>query len=89
VTPQAILDSLRRADQVCIVCRGSSLHPPIVGDGVPVCYPCVLSLGRFAAEPLQADPDRLVDLERAHGDVVELRPCEQHRACWAWTGWAA
>lgn len=87
-TADAILDSLRRAEPVCIICRGSSKHPPIVGDGPPRCYPCLLSLGRIVADPLSVDPDRLIDLEEAHGDVVSLQPCQKHAGgCWTWVGW--
>jgi hypothetical protein len=47
-TAQAILDSLNRARLVCVVCRGKSGHPPIVGDGPPRCYACVVRLVHIA-----------------------------------------
>ena len=47
---QAILDSLKRAEPVCILCRGRSKHPPIVGDGPPRCLACIYKFGRLAAE---------------------------------------
>lgn len=88
-TAQAILDSLRRAEPVCVICRNASGHPPIVGDGPPRCYPCVLRLGRIAGDPMGADPDRLANIAAAHADVVQLRPCGQHHGgCWAWIGWS-
>lgn len=87
-TADAIMESLRRAGPVCIVCHGSTRHPAIVGDGEPVCYPCILSLGRIAGDPMSADADQLVELELAHADVVGLAACEQHGACWKWMGWA-
>jgi len=87
-TAQAILDSLKRTEPVCVVCHGSSRHPAIVGDGEPVCYPCILKLGRIAGDPMGADPNRLVELAAAHADVIELRACPIHiGGCWAWTGW--
>jgi hypothetical protein len=89
MTPQAVMDSLKRTKPVCVVCHGASKHEPIVGDGTPVCYACILSLGRIAADPMGADPDRLVELSIAHEDVIELKPCEKHGGCWAWIGWAA
>lgn len=89
MTPQTILDSLR-TKPVCGICRGTSGHEPIPDDGdALVCYACILRLGRMVADPMHADPDRLVDLAAAHEDVVELKPCQEHGGCWAWVGWAA
>ena len=34
----------------CQHCRGKSGHPPIDGEGVAVCLPCVYRLGRKVAE---------------------------------------
>ncbi len=81
------MDSLRRSKPVCVICGGRSGHEPIVGDGPPRCYACILQLGRIAGSPMEADVDRIVELELAHSDVIELRPCEKHRSCWAWVGW--
>jgi hypothetical protein len=50
VTPQAVLDSLKRAQPVCVICRGASKHPPILGDGPPRCFPCVMRLVRLSTE---------------------------------------
>lgn len=49
MTAQQVLDSLKRARPVCVLCEGESGHLPIVGDGPPRCYPCVLRLGRMVA----------------------------------------
>lgn len=34
----------------CQHCQGEYGHPPIEGDGPPVCYPCIVRLGRYANE---------------------------------------
>jgi hypothetical protein len=39
----------------CQHCDGSSGHPPIPDEGVLVCYPCILRLGRKVAEAAQID----------------------------------
>ncbi len=50
MTPQTVLDSLNRAKPVCVICHGASKHPPIVGDGPPVCYPCINRLVRIVGD---------------------------------------
>jgi hypothetical protein len=49
VTAQQVIDSLNRARPVCVICRGESGHPPIVGDGPPRCYACIVRLVHEAA----------------------------------------
>ena len=40
----------RHKPVTCQHCEGASGHPPIPGEGVNVCYPCILRLGRYVEE---------------------------------------
>jgi hypothetical protein len=67
----------------CMVCAGSSGHDPIPGEGTPVCYPCVLRLGRAAADPTALTNTEVLVLLDLHDDVVELRGING-RIYWHW-----
>ena len=55
----AVLESLRRANPVCVLCHGASKHPAIVGDGPPRCYPCILRLVHMSTDQREIGRRRL------------------------------
>ena len=69
---------------LCEVCRGVSGHPPIEGDGFPVCAPCIYRIGRAANAPLDLTWAEVQLLDAMPGDVVRLRDCNAHGFCWEW-----
>jgi hypothetical protein len=56
----------------CVVCAGTSGHPPIEDDGDPVCVPCVYRIGRIVADPSPLTQGELHLIYDMHGDVSVL-----------------
>ena len=70
----------------CDRCR-SERHV-IVGDGPPICYPCVGLLTDAAADPMSVGV-RLRDvLAELHSDIVTLGETDAGAQAWEWKGWA-
>ena len=67
----------------CERCRGT--EHVIVGDGPPVCWPCVSLLGETAADPLTASPRLRETLAYLHADVVTLGETARGFPEWEWT----
>lgn len=70
----------------CVMCAGASGHTPIVGDGHPICYPCLLRAGDAAADPDRLGSATIALLDSAHGDVVDLAMDRAGHLRWVWTG---
>lgn len=65
----------------CIHCQ--SRQHVVLGDGRPVCSPCILRLGAVAGKPLLADTFELEALRAMHADVVTLDTVKSHLS-WTW-----
>ena len=76
-----LAQSIARCDR----CR-SERHV-IVGDGPPICYPCVNLLTDAAADPMSVT-EKLRDwLAELHHDVVTLGEMDSGAQAWEWRGW--
>lgn len=65
----------------CHLCNATEAL--IEGDGPAVCYPCVLTLGRIAADPESASDRMLTMLDEMHSAVVTLVR-QDNVLSWSW-----
>lgn len=86
MSPRTVAEFVAAVSPIaCSRCR-SSKHV-IVGDGLPVCFPCIELLTDAAADPMSVSEQLRGWLSELHADLVTLGESDAGVQAWEWKGW--